>query len=147
VGCVIKRRGVTGCEDKFQQKKPPEVQRTWRDATMSHELTTPLPNAASRSRSTPVPSGIEGIRWRIRIIHYLIDRGKPQQNGKVERSHRTDQEQFYSRNIFSNLKDLERKIKLWNMNYNNLEHCGLNGKSPNQFLANYQLINPPKVYT
>jgi len=29
------------------------------------------------------------------IIHYLIDPGKPAQNGKVERSHRTDQEMFY----------------------------------------------------
>lgn len=81
------------------------------------------------------------------IIHYLIDRGKPQQNGTVERSHRTDQEQFYEQNQFKNLKDLERKIQLWNIYYNGLEHCGLNGKSPNQFLADYQLTNPPKVYT
>lgn len=79
------------------------------------------------------------------VIHYLIDRGKPQQNGTVERSHRTDQEQFYEMNRFMNLKDLERKIQLWNMHYNDLEHCGLGGKSPNQFLADYQLINPPNV--
>src|SRR3989339_901516 len=79
------------------------------------------------------------------IIHYLIDRGKPAQNGTVERSHRTDQEQFYEMNKFSSLKDLERKIQLWNMYYNGLEHCGLKGKSPNQFLSDYQLTNPPKV--
>jgi len=30
------------------------------------------------------------------IEHYLIDPGKPAQNGKVERSHRTDQESFYN---------------------------------------------------
>jgi len=29
------------------------------------------------------------------IIHYLIDPGKPAQNGTVERSHREDQEKFY----------------------------------------------------
>lgn len=81
------------------------------------------------------------------VIHYLIDRGKPQQNGMVERSHRTDQEQFYERNKFKDLKDLERKIQSWNTYYNNLEHCGLNGKSPNRFLADYQLTNPPKVCT
>lgn len=81
------------------------------------------------------------------IIHYLIDRGKPQQNGTVERSHRTDQEQFYERNKFGNLKDLESKIQSWNMYYNNLEHCGLSGKSPNQFLSDYQLTNPPNVRT
>jgi len=68
------------------------------------------------------------------IIHYLIDPGKPAQNGKVERSHRSDQEKFYNHNKFKNIKDLERKIELWNVEYNNLEHCGLNGKTPNEVL-------------
>ena len=73
------------------------------------------------------------------IIHYLIDPGKPAQNGTVERSHREDQEKFYDRNIFKNVKDLQKKIQLWNNEYNNLEHCGLNGKSPIEFLSNYEL--------
>jgi len=71
------------------------------------------------------------------IIHYLIDPGKPAQNGKVERSHRSDQESFYNRNIFKNYKDLQRKLVLWNTKYNNLEHCGLGGKTPNEFINNY----------
>lgn len=79
------------------------------------------------------------------IVHYLIDPGKPAQNGKVERSHRSDQESFYNRNIFKNCKDLQRKIVLWNTEYNDLEHCGLNGKTPNEFLEDYQLTKPPKV--
>ena len=79
------------------------------------------------------------------IIHYLIDPGKPAQNGTVERSHREDQEKFYDQNQFRNIRDLQRKLKRWNMYYNNLEHCGLNGQTPNEFLANYQLINPPNV--
>ncbi len=68
------------------------------------------------------------------IIHYLIDPGKPAQNGKVERSHQTDQEMFYDGNKFKNLKDLNRKIRIWNKEYNNLEHCGLDGKTPNEML-------------
>lgn len=79
------------------------------------------------------------------IVHYLIDPGKPAQNGTVERSHREDQEKFYDRNNFKNLKDLQNKLIQWNIYYNNLEHCGLNGKTPNEFLKNYQLINPPNV--
>ena len=78
------------------------------------------------------------------IIHYLIDPGKPAQNGKVERSHRSDQEIFYDRNRFKTLRDLERKIRIWNNEYNNLEHCGLNGKTPNemlQFLTNTEPTN------
>lgn len=69
------------------------------------------------------------------IIHYLIDPGKPAQNGKVERSHREDQEKFYERNKFKNLRELETRIKIWNNEYNNLEHCALNGLTPNEFLG------------
>lgn len=68
------------------------------------------------------------------IVHYLIDPGKPAQNGTVERSHREDQEKFYERNIFRSIRDLENKIRAWNDYYNDLEHCGLNGKTPNEML-------------
>lgn len=71
---------------------------------------------------------------RFNIIHYLIDPGKPAQNGKVERSHRTDQEMFYERNKFRNLKDLKTKIRIWNEEHNDMEHCGLNGLTPNEAL-------------
>jgi len=81
------------------------------------------------------------------IVHYLIDPGKPAQNGKVERSHREDQEKFYDSHRFRSLADLQKKIVIWNTYYNDLEHCGLNGKTPNEFLANYQLTNPPNVCT
>lgn len=74
------------------------------------------------------------ICQKYNIIHYLIDPGKPAQNGKVERSHREDQEKFYEKNKFRTLKELEEKIRIWNIEYNNLEHCALNGKSPNEFL-------------
>ena len=80
------------------------------------------------------------------ILHYLIDPGKPNQNGKVERSHRTDQEMFYERNKFRNPKELERKIKIWNNEYNNLEHCGLNGLSPNEFLRTRITLGSNPLY-
>ncbi len=69
-----------------------------------------------------------------RIIHYLIDPGKPAQNGTVERSHREDQQKFYERNKFHSVTDLKKKICLWNKYYNNLEHCGLDGRTPNEVL-------------
>ncbi len=69
------------------------------------------------------------------ITHYLIDPGKPAQNGTVERSHRSDQESFYDRESFRNFKDLQKKIRKWNIEYNDLEHCGLNGKTPNEALG------------
>lgn len=73
------------------------------------------------------------------ITHYLIDPGKPAQNGTVERSHREDQEKFYEKNKFIDAADLKRKLRLWNNYYNNLEHCGLEGKTPNEFLTNYKV--------
>lgn len=80
------------------------------------------------------------------IIHYLIDPGKPAQNGKVERSHRSDQEIFYERNKFKNVMDLKKKIRVWNTYYNNLEHCGLNGKTPNEMLKLLTIQKPTNVY-
>jgi len=72
------------------------------------------------------------------IVHYLIDPGKPAQNGRVERSHREDQ-RFYDRNSFKTIHDLEKKIRIWNEEYNNLEHCGLNGKTPIEMLELFHL--------
>lgn len=74
------------------------------------------------------------------IVHYLIDKGKPAQNGTVERSHGSDQQRLYSKEKFISVEVLRYRVRLWNMYYNDLRHCGLNGKSPNQFLKDYQLI-------
>lgn len=68
------------------------------------------------------------------ITHYLIDPGKPAQNGTVERSHREDQEKFYEQHTFKNVHELKKKLRVWNEYYNDLEHCGLNGKTPNEML-------------
>ena len=71
---------------------------------------------------------------RNNIVHYLIDPGKPAQNGTVERSHREDQEKLYDENTFKNVQELRYRICLWNGYYNDLEHCGLGGKTPNEML-------------
>lgn len=91
--------------------------------------------------------GLDQFCTEHNIIHYLIDPGKPAQNGTVERSHRSDQETFYDRKKFKSFADLQKKLKEWNMYYNNLEHCGLGGKTPNEFLADYKKTHPPYVCT
>jgi transposase InsO family protein len=77
----------------------------------------------------------DSLCQKYNIIHYLIDPGKPAQNGKVERSHRSDQEMFYDRTKYESLGELKLKLRLWNMYYNDLEHCSLNGKTPNEMLS------------
>ena len=74
------------------------------------------------------------ICQRLKIPHYLIDPGKPQQNSFVERSHRTDQQKFYDQLIFKSFEELRYKLRLWNVYYNDTKHCGLNGLTPNQAL-------------
>ncbi|MEX1026967.1 MAG: DDE-type integrase/transposase/recombinase [Candidatus Paceibacterota bacterium] len=68
------------------------------------------------------------------IIHYLIDPGKPAQNGTVERSHREDEEKFYQKQTFRSKADLEKKLRRWNDYCNDLGHCALEGKTPNEML-------------
>ena len=68
------------------------------------------------------------------IVHYLINKGKPAQNGTVERSHREDQEKFYEKEVFNSFLELKEKLIIWNDYYNNLEHCSLNGRTPNEML-------------
>lgn len=74
------------------------------------------------------------VCMKYNILHYLIDPGKPQQNGAVERSHRSDQESFYDMIKYNSFEELRYKIRLWNIYYNDLEHCGLNGLTPNEYL-------------
>lgn len=79
--------------------------------------------------------GLDTFCNRNNITHHLIDPGKPAQNGTVERSHREDQQKFYERSKFKSFADLKKKILVWNEYYNELEHCGLNGKTPNEMLG------------
>lgn len=79
------------------------------------------------------------------IMHFLIDPGKPQQQGTIERSHRSDQETLYHEAVFTSEKDLKERVAVWNAEYNDLEHCGLGGKTPNEAVTDYQQSNPPYV--
>lgn len=106
--------------------------------TDNHITFTNLYSGGSLKRSdlSPAnPHALDVLCAKSGIVHYLIDRGKPAQNGTVERSHREDQEKFYEQNTFSSVADLKKKIRRWNLYYNDLEHCGLNGKTPNEALA------------
>lgn len=92
--------------------------------------------AQSKDQLNPRLHPFDVMCNQMKIIHYLIDKGKPQQNGTVERSHRTDQETFYDylKPMPKSLEEYRYYLKLWNLWYNDLKHCSLNGLSPNQYL-------------
>jgi transposase InsO family protein len=59
----------------------------------------------------------------------------PQLNGKVERSHRSDQEEFYQLLSYKDDIDLETKFEEWEDFYNfNRPHGAFNGKTPYEAL-------------
>lgn len=82
---------------------------------------------------------------RKKIVHYLIDPGKPARNGTVERSHREDKEKFYQKQRFRSFSQLKMRLRIWNEYYNNLEHCSLNGKTPNEMLELIKKKVPKEV--
>lgn len=66
----------------------------------------------------------------LHIRHHRIRPRTPRHNGKVERSHRTDNERFYSRNVFFSLEDLRKKGAKYLKQYNNTPMRALSYKTP-----------------
>ena len=66
------------------------------------------------------------------LEYKVIKPHTPKQNGRVERSHRKDQERFYYKRVFYNLEDLRNQGKEWRKEYNNFPMKPLNWKSPNE---------------
>jgi transposase InsO family protein len=57
--------------------------------------------------------------------------GCPEVNGKVERSHKTDSQEFYQGRRFKHKRDLVRKLKKWETEYNeDRPHLALKGMTP-----------------
>jgi transposase InsO family protein len=78
------------------------------------------------------------FHWHVEdqgIRHAYIKRGTPQLNGKVERSHRSDQQEFYQLLSYKGDVDLEAKLTEWENFYNfNRPHGAFNGKTPYEAL-------------
>jgi transposase InsO family protein len=69
------------------------------------------------------------------LRHAYIKRGTPQLNGKVERSHRSDQQEFYQLLSYKGDVDLEAKLAEWENFYNfNRPHGAFNDKTPYEAL-------------
>ncbi len=69
---------------------------------------------------------------RLHITHKLIRPRTPWHNGKVERSHRNDQERFYNFLSFYSFDDLQFQMKRYLKRSNNIPMAVLGWKSPIQ---------------
>jgi transposase InsO family protein len=74
------------------------------------------------------------FHWHVEdqgMRHVYIKPQTPQLNGKVERSHRTDQTEFYQLLTYTDDMDLTEKLKAWENFYNyDRPHISLEGKTP-----------------
>ncbi len=73
------------------------------------------------------------------INHKLIKPKTPRHNGKVERSHRKDQERFYYNKVFCSFEDFKNRLKYWEKEYNNFPMKPLGWLSPNEKLEEFKL--------
>ena len=71
------------------------------------------------------------------IAHKLIKPITPRHNGKVERSHRKDNEYFYATHKFYSFNDFAAQLKVHNRNYNNFPMRPLNWSSPKNMLISF----------
>ena len=74
---------------------------------------------------------------KLGIKHKLIKPKTPRHNGKVERSHRKDQERFYYNKVFYSFEDFKNRLRYWEKEYNNFPMKPLNWLSPNEKYLEY----------
>jgi len=78
------------------------------------------------------------FHWHVEdqgIRHVYIKPRSPQLNGKVERSHRSDQEEFYQLLNYVDDQDLNKKLDVWEKFYNfSRPHGAFGGRAPYEIL-------------
>lgn len=74
------------------------------------------------------------------IRHKKIRPFTPRHNGKVERSHRKDNEEFYACHKFFSFADFVSQLALRQRQYNNFPMSPLNWKSPNEILFSFTML-------
>jgi transposase InsO family protein len=98
------------------------------------EVRRRLPMAIQRIQTDHGNEFGTDFTWHLRdlgIAHRHIPPGCAESNGKVERSHRTDEDELYRRATFRSVAELTVKLRRWEHEYNHRRpHLALAGKTP-----------------
>jgi transposase InsO family protein len=78
----------------------------------------------------------EALR-QLGIQHKLIRPYTPRHNGKVERSHRKDNEYFYASHKFYSFEDFQKQLAVWQYKYNDFPMRPLKWRSPKDVLYSF----------
>lgn len=114
----------------------PMSPRTTNDRSFTHESTagpkTPLDRPV---RAHPFTLMCE----RFGATHRLIPPRRPRLNGRGERSHQTDDTEFYHLRRFATRREFERAFRRWLWHYNHTRlHMALHGQTPLQALRAFE---------
>lgn len=90
--------------------------------------------------NTPKPTLFDMVLNRLGIRHKLIRPFTPRHNGKVERSHRKDNEQFYACHSFYSFEDFKRQLARREREYNNFPMRPLKWRSPKEVLLSFTKV-------
>ena len=74
------------------------------------------------------------------ILHKLIRPYMPRHNGKVERSHRKNNEKFYASHRFYSFDDFKAQLAVRERAYNRFPILLLNWHSPFQVLSSFSCV-------
>ena len=92
------------------------------------------------SNGTKKQTLFEKTLCELGIQHKLIKPFTPRHNGKVERSHRKDNEEFYASHSFYSFLDFKSQLKKRQRQYNNFPMRPLNWRSPKQTLLAFPSV-------
>ena len=89
------------------------------------------------SNGTKKPTLFERTLSQLGIRHKLIRPFTPRHNGKVERSHRKDNEEFYASHKFYSFADFQKQLAVRQRQYNNFPMRPLNWQSHKAVLFSF----------
>lgn len=88
-------------------------------------------------RGAGKPTKFESALTKLNIRHKLIRPYTPRHNGKVERSHRKDNEYFYATHRFYSFLDFKKQLVIHNRRYNAFPMRPLGWVSPKEYLTSF----------
>lgn len=123
-------RLVADVLERARQRLPPFFQ-VWTDNVFSFTMKY----SAHPERRTAFERRIEGAG----LLHTLIAKGCPWRNGFIERSNRTDNDEFFHYHRFASSEERRYYFRLWEDYYNHARpHQGLDNQTPAQRYAAYR---------
>lgn len=107
-------------------------------ADFINQVKMALPFAIKQVQTDNGSEFSEAFSWHLEdlgIRHRKTKVRHPEENGKVERSHRTDGQEFYGINQFVSIQHMKRLLRQWEEEYNTKrQYMALDGKTPSQYL-------------